>query len=280
MNYLSFFAGFGETSGDVTYSDIQLLEVTTYPITFPVAAGTVYGGELDVTSGELKVNTITFVLDGTENWSKLDNSDPKKVYYRITQISQYTFAHGNEICSHFPKVNISTANTAIGFMSYTSSTSSIGSAAGFRPDSTIIANLAQWEAFLAEQYSNGTPVTFTCNLETPLATYHLTPTEVTLLLATNNLWCDGNTTLTMEYGEYLTASVDHADTQSRLVKALIAPVLDSMTADTALSANDFRIVGNTLYRITASVASGGTLTPGTNCTATTIGEQLAALLNA
>ena len=115
-------------------------------------------------------------------------------------------------------------------------------------------------------------------LATPVD-YHLTPIEVTLLLATNNLWCDGNTTLTMKYGEYLTASVDHADMQSRLVKALIAPVLDSMTADTALSANDFRIVGNTLYRITASVASGGTLTPGTNCTATTIGAEITAILN-
>lgn len=65
-----------------------------------------------------------------------------------------------------------------------------------------------------------------------------------------------------------------------LAKSILAPVLDSMTADTALGVNDFRIVGDTLYRITANVASGGTLTEGTNCAATTIGEEITALLNA
>ena len=64
-----------------------------------------------------------------------------------------------------------------------------------------------------------------------------------------------------------------------LINNSIAPVLDDMTADTALVANDFRIVNNTLYRITSPVASGGTLTPNTNCTATTITEVLKTLLS-
>ena len=53
-----------------------------------------------------------------------------------------------------------------------------------------------------------------------------------------------------------------------------------MKADTALVANDFRIVGNTLYRITGNIASGGTLTPNTNCVATTVGAILKSLLSA
>lgn len=65
-----------------------------------------------------------------------------------------------------------------------------------------------------------------------------------------------------------------------LAKSIIAPVLDSMVADEALSVNDFRIVGNTLYKITADIASGGTLTVGTNCEATTLAEQISAILNA
>jgi len=72
-----------------------------------------------------------------------------------------------------------------------------------------------------------------------------------------------------------------ADTVDSLMNAItiIAPVLDSMVADTALEANDFRIVDNTLYRITTPVASGATLTPNTNCTATTIAEILKSLLS-
>lgn len=63
-------------------------------------------------------------------------------------------------------------------------------------------------------------------------------------------------------------------------KALIAPELGSMTADTNLVANDFRIVDNILYKITANIASGGTLVPETNCTVTTIAAEITALLNA
>ena len=59
---------------------------------------------------------------------------------------------------------------------------------------------------------------------------------------------------------------------------IIAKTLLNMVADEALNVNDFRIVNNTLYRITSPVASGATLTPNTNCTATTVSEVLKTLL--
>lgn len=62
-------------------------------------------------------------------------------------------------------------------------------------------------------------------------------------------------------------------------KPIIAPVLTEMTADTNLVANDFRIVGDTLYRITTPIASGANLTPNTNCTAVTIAAILKSLLS-
>ena len=60
---------------------------------------------------------------------------------------------------------------------------------------------------------------------------------------------------------------------------LVAKVLNDMIADTALVENDFRIVNNTLYRVTAPIASGGTLTVGTNVIATTVVDVLKSLLN-
>lgn len=64
-----------------------------------------------------------------------------------------------------------------------------------------------------------------------------------------------------------------------LAKLIIAPVLNSMIADTALNINDFRIVNDTLYRVTANIANGGTLTVGTNVVATTVADVLKSLLN-
>ena len=76
----------------------------------------------------------------------------------------------------------------------------------------------------------------------------------------------------------VSASVSSNDKLSA-TQNIIAPVLDTMIADTALTQNDFRIVNNALYRITTAVASGATLTPGTNCTKTTLAAILKALLS-
>lgn len=112
-------------------------------------------------------------------------------------------------------------------------------------------------------------------LPTPIE-YDLTdvPT-ITTLLGLNNIWADAG-----DIDELIYRTMNNTDAKIRLTKALIAPVLDDMVADTLLAANDFRVVGDTLYIITGSVASGSDLIPGTNCTATTIGEQITALLNA
>lgn len=58
---------------------------------------------------------------------------------------------------------------------------------------------------------------------------------------------------------------------------LIAPTESTYKATRAYSANNLFIVNNILYKATTSIASGGTITPGTNCTATTLAEIIAAL---
>ena len=55
--------------------------------------------------------------------------------------------------------------------------------------------------------------------------------------------------------------------------------LNNMIADRNLVVNEFRIVGSALYRITAPVAAGATLTVNTNCVKTTIAEELTRILN-
>jgi len=61
---------------------------------------------------------------------------------------------------------------------------------------------------------------------------------------------------------------------------LIANTEKGFTATKPYSVNDFLIVNNQLYRVTASIANGATITPNTNVTATTLGAQITALLNA
>ena len=58
---------------------------------------------------------------------------------------------------------------------------------------------------------------------------------------------------------------------------LIAPTEKTYTATRNYTAGSLLIVGNVLYKVTANIANGGTITPNTNCTATTLAEVISAL---
>ena len=58
---------------------------------------------------------------------------------------------------------------------------------------------------------------------------------------------------------------------------LIAPTEKGFTASRNYTAGSFLIIGNQLYKVTSNIAQNGTITVGSNVTATTIAEELVAL---
>lgn len=69
-----------------------------------------------------------------------------------------------------------------------------------------------------------------------------------------------------------------SDTLSMFTKHAgnVATISSSPTTQ-AFSAGDFLVYNDQLYKVTANIANGGTLTPGTNITSTSVGTQLDAL---
>lgn len=82
------------------------------------------------------------------------------------------------------------------------------------------------------------------------------------------------------YTIYPTDIVAKVDGLPSDFSTLIAPTETGFKASRAYSVNQFLIVDNQLYRVTASIASGATITPGTNVTACTVADILTQLLNA
>lgn len=82
------------------------------------------------------------------------------------------------------------------------------------------------------------------------------------------------------YTIYPTDIVAKVDGLPSDFSTLIAPTETGFKASRAYSVNQFLIVNNQLYKVTASIASGATITPGTNVTAVTVADILTALLNA
>lgn len=96
-------------------------------------------------------------------------------------------------------------------------------------------------------------------------------------LGANSAWADCGPI------EALTYPADtklYVDGQTKATRSLIAGIETSMTASKDYSTGDLLIVGDTLYKVAAAIASGATFTPGTNITPTTVAEQLMLLANA
>ena len=160
-----------------------------YDITFP--DGTVYGGTLDVVNKKLTVDKIAYIATGTGS-SATDGMR----FYKSSNTARnefYTLASNNGIvvpsqtstdeviCSHFKTA--APSNSAISCF--------VGSSQ-FRvafPLGGDIETTTQMNNWVAEQYANGTPLTYVLTLSTPTV-YDLTADEITTLLGTNNIWAD------------------------------------------------------------------------------------------
>lgn len=74
-------------------------------------------------------------------------------------------------------------------------------------------------------------------------------------------------------------NVHTSDGNSYVVKdenarAMIAPIEASETASQAYAIGDLFVYNGLLYKATAAIAQDATITPGTNCTATTVGSEI------
>lgn len=151
---------------------------TTYSITFPSSAGTVYGGTLDVTSGVLTVDRKMSVYDGTESWGSQVITD--NVFNVYTAASgKMSDRKSGDIVTELLSNEIVGSKDLIGGYGFISS----GGYLNVRMPDTI-ASAADWKTYLA---SNNLQIVYP--LATPI-TYQLTPQEITSLLGENNIWSD------------------------------------------------------------------------------------------
>lgn len=266
----------GTTVNETVYPMIRLASdaSTTFSpyqgitITIPLGS-TVYGGTLDVVTGQLVVDYVKYTPTGTGAQESgnlfAKGSGNVNVYYTLLQassplVSSQTIANVQNFpffrCSHYPIGNSATTDSAY--------VSNKQLRVCLRLDDER--NTAdKFNAWVAQQYQNGTPLEFVAKLATPL-TYTLSETQINTLLGVNNIWNDAGDT-----------SVDYyADT--KLYINLAGQTEDDMTANANIASGRYFQIGNTLYISTAAIAAGETIVPGTNCRKTTIAEALNALL--
>lgn len=176
----------GWTGANVYHSGADTSDATTYSITFPSEAGTVYGGTLDVTTGKLTVDRAMVDL-GTLTWYTAASQRITRFRAPVIGIKQIGSPNvlGAIVCSSYAT---KTANQTY--------TGSLGISLQQNANDVYIYD-PQKEAFSAADFKSAmSGVQLVYELATP-QTYQLTPTEVTTLLGDNTIWADtGDVTVT------------------------------------------------------------------------------------
>lgn len=247
----------------------------TYPVTFPTAAGTVYGGTLTVNSDGSGTLTVDHGIATPTTFSAKGGSTRNNMY-RFPKVSGL-----KQIGANTERANL-LSNEFIAGASYQEYYN--GS-----PDSLVgISQNAGGDIFCSFGADNPTledantwlesnPLQVCYELETP-TTYALSAVQVVQMLqGVNNIWTDAAGTVS---GEYYASTALYVQKIVNAQKGMIAGVEEAMTATQNYSVGDLMIVGDALYKATAAISSGAALVVGTNIAQTTVAEQLIALANA
>ena len=200
----------GWTGAQVSHSGADRTNPTTYSITFPSEADTVYGGTLNVTNGTLTVNRAMVDL-GTLNWSAYTlASNCFKAVLSDGKATRTNYS-ADGACSSYAKADYITT------LRDTDKTFGIGY-------THLSANVC-YVAVHDSSYSDATAFKTAMNgvqlcyeLATPI-TYTLTPTEIKSLYGENNIYTDcGSTSVTYR-----------ADTTSYIGKIITATKSGTVT---------------------------------------------------
>lgn len=165
-------------------TDYEPYNSQTVEVSFPSEAGTVYGGTLDVTTGELTVDKAAVDM-GTIDWMKgnRNNDDTGYIFRSNRQLPV--------------KVSSVAVSSEFAFEYNVTSWETLG------VNEMTVSNNAAYGVIICANYSTLADlkaaisgVTLVYELAAPLV-YHLTPREVTTLLGNNNIFADtGDISLT------------------------------------------------------------------------------------
>ena len=172
----------GWTGAKIYHSGEDTSNPTIYEIAFPSKAGTVYGGTLDVTTGELVVDMAMQIFDGSEEW--VSYPDFEGYYCKLSSMKIGIRQDGISNYLKNSKSSISGQKNSI----WLGLSSNICFLIGVYE--SMGSTLEEFKAYLSD---NNLMVVY------PLAssiTYTLTSMQINTLLGVNNIWSDaGNVSM-------------------------------------------------------------------------------------
>ena len=203
------------------------LEYGSEPTEYQPYVGTIYGGYIDLISGELVENIVFIELDGSENWRVAGN------------IYAYVFGYPNCIfgssswkkhkSSHWENVKYGNANDIA-----INSNGAITIGVDFFDAVGLEFTASALKEYLAGQKANGTPLQITSPLADTI-THQLTPTQLKSFVGQNNFWSNA------DYVEVEYDLIETFDIQKAKRKIIMnQPHVETLTGDAVSFTTDMK----------------------------------------
>ncbi len=208
-----------------TATTYEAYKANTFPVTFPAAAGTVYGGEVDFVNGKLRVTKVSNIYDGSmdESWADYPNSSAG-IFAKSLAPNPGLKLDGY-ITSNYLQTILRGA-TWSNYDNFISQNNSRLLIVVIKPITTVSE---------LRQYLSQNPLQVCYELATPIE-YDLTPQQIELFKQYNNLFADNGTT-EVKYKVDLATFISELQASAANVSALTStrslPTLESTEGEDA-----------------------------------------------
>ena len=257
--YVRFFFVLGDTSASTVCNDAQLeldssatdyepYRGQTIPINWQTEAGTVYGGRLDAIRG---VMTLTNYSCTPDNATRIkygidSQSNLPYAFFTFARRAIGTNLMARTLCSMYKAVATQRVDKTLKMWS---------TEADIWDSDLDVTSLDTVKAYFAD-------LVIVYPLETPIE-IQLDSHTLNSLYGQNNIFADTGD-----------CSVEYRADTKLYIERLTQPEEDDMIADSAITSGQFFMIGNSLYRALANIASGATITVGTNAQRVSLSDAL------
>lgn len=176
-----------------TATSYEPYSLTTIPVDWTDDAGTVYGGSLDVTTGDLTDSYATLTLGSSTVFSESSSGQNRFYCDNVGSIRALSGVHGT--CSHY--LYVGTKGTTSELTDDFSLAINANLLTVYIKDSRF-STAAELNTYLTAQETAGTPVTIAYEKSTS-SSHEIDPTTVLLQSGVMNLWADCGNITNLEY---------------------------------------------------------------------------------
>ena len=203
------------------------LEYGSEPTEYQPYIGTVYGGYIDLISGELVENIVFIELDGSENWRVAGNTYAYVFGYPNCIFGSSSWKRHKS--SHWENVQYGNANDIA-----INSNGAITIGVDFFNAVGLEFTASALKEYLAGQKANGTPLQITSPLADSIA-HQLTPTQLKSFVGQNNFWSNA------DYVEVEYDLIETFDIQKAKRKIIMnQPHVETLTGDAVSFTTDMK----------------------------------------